>query len=73
MSSTCCGEGPPRVGLRVRRCAWAVQVRADTHSHASCIVFSVFFIVSFAFVSLIVIMSLRTVERRWWMAGIACG
>ena len=36
-------------------------MRADTHSLASSIVFSVFFIVSFAFVSLIVIMSLRTV------------
>ena len=47
--------------MRVRRCAWAVQVRADTHSLASSIVLSVFFIVSFAFVSLIVIMSLRTV------------
>ena len=48
-------------GLRVRRSAWALRVRADTHSLASSIVFSVFFIVSFAFVSLIVIMSLRTV------------
>ena len=36
-------------------------MRADTHSLASSIVFSVFFIVSFVFVSLIVIMSLRTV------------
>ena len=36
-------------------------MRADTHSLASSIVFSVFFIVSFVFVSIIVIMSLRTV------------
>ena len=36
------------------------QARADTHSLASSIVFSVFFIVSFVFVSIIVIMSLRT-------------
>ena len=35
-------------------------MRADTHSLASSIVISVFFIVSFVFVSLIVIMSLRT-------------
>ena len=35
-------------------------MRADTHSLASSIVFSVFFIVSFVFVSIIVIMSLRT-------------
>ena len=35
-------------------------MRADTHSLASSIVLSVFFIVSFVFVSIIVIMSLRT-------------
>jgi len=55
----------------VRRSAWALRVRADTHSLASSIVFSVFFIVSFVFVSIIVIMVLRTVQRGWWMAGTA--
>ena len=34
-------------------------MRVDTHSLASSIVISVFFIVSFVFISLIVIMSLR--------------
>ena len=46
--------------LRVRRCAWAVQARADTHSLASSIMFLVICIVSFVFVSIIVIISLRT-------------
>ena len=58
-------------GLRVRRSAWALRAQADTHSLASSIVFSVFFIVSFVFVSIIVIMVLCTVQRRWWMAGTA--
>ena len=59
--------------LRVRLGALERQARADTHLLASSIVFSVSFIVSFVFVSIIVIMSLRTVHRRWWMACTTCG
>ena len=64
----------------LRMCLGACEprARADTHSLASSIVFSVFFIVSFAFVSLIVIMSLRTVTTMMvsgmhsvWMMHVA--
>ena len=46
-------------GLQVRRYAWAARARV-THSLASSIMFLVICIVSFVFVSIIVIISLRT-------------
>ena len=46
---------------------------SGAYSLASSIVSLVFFIVSFVFVSIIVIMSLRGQQRRWWMACTTCG
>ena len=63
----------PRGGLVSAPVRMGGAGASDTHSLASSIMFLVICIVSFVFVSIIVIMSLRTVQRRWWMACTTCG